>query len=766
MLERLIHEIHRRSMWQVLAIFVASGWAVLQVIDALIGNGILPDWVFRAGLVLLLLGLPVVLATAFVQEGLPGSSPEKGSDGEASVGDVVAERAPVNLAAGTGSLDRRSTRAPRHHRLFTWRNAVLGGVGAFALLGVGAGGWMGMRVLGIGPAGTLAAQGVIERGAEVVLADFQSSDDTELGDVVTRTLRIDLRQSPMIRVVERADLAGPLTRMQTEADTRITSDIATQLAEREGYAAVITGDVARAGSGYVLTAGILAGRGFRPAAEFRETARSDDQLIDAIERLSRRIRDKAGESLRTVQGGRSLARVTTSSLPALREYTRGEALQDVGDQNAALEHFERAAALDSTFAMAHRKIAVALSNLRVRRPDAVRAFRRAYELRDRLPDLERELAMAAYASQVLGDVAASTKAYQRALAIDSTNVAVLTNLGVDYLYLGRYADAVRYSEAVIRLRPVSSGYGNLAIVRFREGDLPLALAAVDSGMAAQPGWSGGYFFKAMFTLARQDLAAADSFSRLFHQNATTARDRRRSAELRIALSVLRGKLRAAERVLDEPDILDPIARASYRARLEIMRGDTATGVARVKQALEEHEADDPMFFEAVYTLTLARAGDPASATLAAWNEAVPDDQLGLGGRVSRQGATASTQRAQRDFDGALRTLEDAVKRWPGMGPAANYDIAQTYDEMGNAVLAIEWYERSLDTFDESAMYAAPQVTLALRRLGELYDGQGNTERAIAYYARFVNLWRDADPELQPLVRRAQERLNALRPDRG
>jgi hypothetical protein len=63
------------------------------------------------------------------------------------------------------------------HRFFTWRNAIVGGLGAFVLLGVGAGGWMGMRVLGIGPAGTLAARGVIARGAEVVLADFESGED-------------------------------------------------------------------------------------------------------------------------------------------------------------------------------------------------------------------------------------------------------------------------------------------------------------------------------------------------------------------------------------------------------------------------------------------------------------------------------------------------------------------------------------------------------------------------------------------------------------
>jgi hypothetical protein len=44
--------------------------------------------------------------------------------------------------------------------------------------------------------------------------------------------------------------------------------------------------------------------------------------------------------------------VTTSSLPALREYSRGEVLQNRADLDGALKHFERAVALDPTFAMA------------------------------------------------------------------------------------------------------------------------------------------------------------------------------------------------------------------------------------------------------------------------------------------------------------------------------------------------------------------------------------------------------------------------------
>jgi hypothetical protein len=55
---------------------------------------------------------------------------------------------------------------------------------------------MGMRTFGIGAPGTLLVRGVLEHGATVVLAEFESPADPELGDVVTRTLRIDLLQSP------------------------------------------------------------------------------------------------------------------------------------------------------------------------------------------------------------------------------------------------------------------------------------------------------------------------------------------------------------------------------------------------------------------------------------------------------------------------------------------------------------------------------------------------------------------------------------------
>ena len=115
-LRQLIHEIHRRSLWQVLGIYLVASWGVLSVVDTAGGALGLPDWFDPVALALLVLGLPIVLATAFVQEGGPGRD----------TGDTEAANLTPRSATG----------------LFTWRNAFAGGVLAFALWGVVAGVWL------------------------------------------------------------------------------------------------------------------------------------------------------------------------------------------------------------------------------------------------------------------------------------------------------------------------------------------------------------------------------------------------------------------------------------------------------------------------------------------------------------------------------------------------------------------------------------------------------------------------------------------------
>ena len=55
---KVLREIHRRSLWQVLGIYLAGSWGVLQAVDFMTGFAGLPEWTPSFAFVLLLIGLP------------------------------------------------------------------------------------------------------------------------------------------------------------------------------------------------------------------------------------------------------------------------------------------------------------------------------------------------------------------------------------------------------------------------------------------------------------------------------------------------------------------------------------------------------------------------------------------------------------------------------------------------------------------------------------------------------------------------------------
>jgi TolB-like protein/Flp pilus assembly protein TadD len=100
---------------------------VLQVVHTLSASLDLPDWFAPFAFILLLIGLPVVIATAFVQEGARDAS----------------SAPPAPEVSEPQAVDRPPDSAPRRlGRVFTWRIALTGGVLAFALWGAAAAGWV------------------------------------------------------------------------------------------------------------------------------------------------------------------------------------------------------------------------------------------------------------------------------------------------------------------------------------------------------------------------------------------------------------------------------------------------------------------------------------------------------------------------------------------------------------------------------------------------------------------------------------------------
>jgi eukaryotic-like serine/threonine-protein kinase len=791
MLKRLIVDIHRRSLWQVLTIYLVGAWVALQVVDALTNTAGLPDWVPPFALVLLIIGMPIVLATAFVQEGMPGSTPAPAPLAQPTSPDAdrAAPVPAVGLAGGADSLDLPTPRRPTHRRLLTWRNAIMGGVAAFALLGAAVSSYFVMRVTGIGPAASLSAQGVFAEREPIMLADFgNTTSDSTLGDMVTEALRVDLLQSPAVTILPPSHLAEALRRAGHASTAALTAELAREIAEREGVKAVIQGDVGAVGSGYVLTASIVDPATGAALAAFRETAAGDAQLLDAIDRLSNRIREKAGESLRSIRAGEPLSAVTTGSLDALRAYTRAIRMSNVGDRDAAVSLLETAIELDPEFAMAYRKLGAELFSQGMD-PQRVRdAMTRAYELRSRLTAVERLNTEASYHQLVAGDRTRAIAAYRELLRDHPDNPSALNNLA-NLLNRSR-AEATESVELFRRAfngpGVTPSAYNNILISLWglrREDEIAGTLA---EAVQRYPDHFGvlrnGPMLLAMQRNYTASHAAMDTVMARFPSSAVVSFQ---GASLLAASDVGRGLLRearehrrnAAQIARERNQAAWVVNNASLLAYTELM---VARSPQRAREILRELQREEPIeslnvshWTFAAIAIVAAFAGDAETGRRArAGLERVTETEAQTPDHLAAfawhdWAAALAREDGEAALDASARYATQAMGSCDGRRCVGFFERGMALERLGRTADAIAAYEQHMAGMSYGEMTLdAIYTPLALERLGELYEQQADPARAAENYARFVELWKDADAELQPRVRRAAERAAALLAPRG
>jgi len=760
-MRNLIREIHRRSLWQVLGIYLALSWIALQVVDVLSNNVGLPAWVGPTAFALLLVGLPIVVGTAFVQEGMT----TRGQEHPTTPPDEATElQSPAPSTPG------------RRHRFMTWRNALVGGVGAFALLGLVTAAWLFMRASGIGPAGTLVAKGILDERERLVLADFDSATDTVLARTVTETVRRALAESSALRFVERDQLAETLRRMGRDArTTAIDEETAREIAIRDGLKGFVGGMVDRVGTGYVLSADLVLAESGETALSHQETARDDADLINAIDRLSRRFRERAGESLRDVNASPRLRAVTTSSLTALQKYVQGRIVYDRGgDDDAAITLYKEAIGIDTTFAEAYRALAVVYSNGRRGRSLVVDAMEHAMRHQDRLSEAERARLQAYYQQTVTRDREATVAAYRRSLELDPDS-AGLNNLAVAYTGLRRFEEAEEaFGLAIAHGNDIWQTHSGRVRMLYALGRTQEARAALEDARAAVPDSAIWDRYEFDLDVADGMYDAADSVLTAYE-----ARYRRDPGTAILAplrrgrLAALRGRLGAAEDALGR--IMAVMEARSIRAlyltaaatvsafRLEA--GDVAGAHAVVDEALRVQPLDSIAPLDRPYFAlanAYSRLGDPARARglLERWETEVDpelDDPLGTGRLTSDAWVALAEGRPEE----AVERFRQADEIAGGCTICGLYEIGHAYDEAGNADSAIAVYERFLDTPWYNRTGEDGRRGPILERLGQLHDARGDLEDAAKYYAMFVELWADADDVLQPRVQAAQARLEAI-----
>ncbi|HZI30488.1 MAG TPA: protein kinase [Gemmatimonadaceae bacterium] len=756
---------------RMLGMYAVAFIAVAVVAKAAVTTIGLPNWVFPGAIIVMALGLPAILATGYVQRVVrraAGITPTTGG------------------AYGPGTQGTLATLAMKASPHMSWRRTQLGGlyaVSGFVLL---VGVFMLLRTLGIGPAGSLLAAGTFDSKEPILVTDFSVTNaDSSLGRVLSDATKTTLSESSVITLLPPEGVAAALARMERPRTTAIDLALAREMASRNAIKAIVDGQITgvAGNGGYIVTLRLVTADSLKELASFTETADDTRGLIEAIDKLSRALRGKIGESLKDVNAAPSLAEVTTASFEALRKYTEADRAEITdGDRPRAIRLLREAVAIDSTFAEAWRRLAIVQAN--AGRPRAVldSAYEAAYRHRHRTSARERAMIEATYFSSTgpNRDRAKGILAYEEMLKLgDSARAA--NNLAIRLSNRREFARAETLYRVSARLRP-------------------------DLQRLSIPNLLGPLIFQQKFAEAESLLVIARS--RYPQNNAV----RRTHIELLYHKGDLAGYRRAIDSVVTRGDTLDRTWAKRRAATLAMLEGDIRE-FTRVWRELDDRNLSDPRqrLFQATDLPTFARAeilGQneavvrelDAAITAASGSFANGDwpyfgiiDLYALAGQPQRarqwlnryDAEVKDTFRLRIEANARRRTLAEVLMaERKGLEAATEFRrsdslpdgpdgaclvclpmrLAFAFSEAEMSDSAIHYMQQALTTFDPNRMddiidpYILP---LFNKRLGELYEARGDRVKAAEHYRKVIEIWKNADPEVQVIVNELKARVRRL-----
>jgi serine/threonine-protein kinase len=488
--------IREARLGRVLLVYAGASWAVIEATGFFIEQFGLPDWFVPAALLLLLIGLVVVVGTALVQA-RPAVEPIPSRPGIAT---------PTDASAG---------------RLLTWRNAVMGGVFAFASWGVAAAGWM-----LLGPGDESSAPGGL--GAEVqklVVLPFENlsgEQDEYFADGVTDAITARLAALSGLGIISR----------QSAVQYRNSEKTAQQIGAELGVDYILEGTVQRERPNDPASRVRVIPQLIRIEDDTHVWAATYDEDMAEVFRVQSEIAERVAQALDVtiLEADRpTLEARPSESLEAYDYYLRGNDYLNRGllaylerAPVTAVGLYERAVELDPDFALAWAALARAHNRVYEAGfdPDAERlleardAAHRALLLEPRLA--EAHLALGEYYVQrlehgramdefeaarqvnpndavVLRSIGAALQregrfdealsAFERAAVIDPRSVSTAVEYGAALGRAGRHAEAEANFDRAVALAPdqIAPYASRLAYYLFDRGDLDRSRGVLEAG---------------------------------------------------------------------------------------------------------------------------------------------------------------------------------------------------------------------------------------------------------------------------------------------
>jgi tetratricopeptide (TPR) repeat protein len=448
----------------------------------------------------------------------------------------------------------------------------------------------------------------------------------------------------------------------------------------------------------------------------------------------------------------------------------------MGNVDESIRLWEQAVAADSNFAMAWRKLSVALFNQGGDRERQFAAAQRAYDLRERLPQREADLATAYY-FQTIGRRPEAIDAYQRMLATWPDDIPARNNLALLLNAEFRYGESERMLRTAIDSGTASAAiFDNLIDAQLFQQKYAAAESTVARyGQTVPEARGQRQYFSTIVAFSRgrfdDSRAVADSLRGLDDANwrefgtGHGVRTRILGGQLQQALAIGTASDAGAPGPAGNGDRLD---REATIALVEgVVHGQVEAAGRRLAEAVARYPLDSVPLRNRDYPSLIFVAASLERPDLVARLETEYRQVPKTGQFVARDDARvrASVAAANGRWPEVIEQARQSART--GFCPVCPLpEIGHAFDQLRQPDSALAAYEEYVNRL---IYYPADQevfVPVALVRLGELYESKGNREKAIEYYGRFADLWKDADPELQPRVAEVRKRIAQLAAEPG
>jgi eukaryotic-like serine/threonine-protein kinase len=327
-----------------------------------------------------------------------------------------------------------------------------------------------------------------ETGPQVALAILpfrNASGDPALdwlGPSLAEMLSTDVGQSASLRTVSQDRLHQVFSDLRIAANSTVDPTTLRSVAEFSNADTLVSGTFARFGGQIRIDASLQDLKHDR-VVPIKIEAVDEKDIPGAVDRLATSIRNNLAISPNAMQQLKASSfQPSSRSAAALRDYNQGVQLLRDGKNLEAVKALQAATKEDNEFALAYSRLAEVDSALGFD-GDAEQASRRAIELSQSLPPIQKYLIEAAHA-RIIKDNQRAIQAYENLAKSMPENSDVQSGLAELYTATGNYASARTQLTKLLSADPKNiKALWQMGVLEIVSGNPQAALEPLNKGLS-------------------------------------------------------------------------------------------------------------------------------------------------------------------------------------------------------------------------------------------------------------------------------------------